>query len=127
MVSRMRAYLLTLLAVSIGVLPALADEPPLTTPPRKTVYLDGPRDLAQLRETNPAHYERAQRVLAAADHLCRPGTAELAPVAGSRDVLCESRFLFTSNPPKWQMTFTLDDTRYIALVVIDDDPPRLVR
>jgi hypothetical protein len=31
----------------------------------------------------------------------------------------------TSNPPRWRMTFTLDDTRYVALVVITDDAPRL--
>lgn len=122
----MRASLLTVLVLGSGMVPALADEPLLTAPARKTVYLEGPRDLARLRETNPAHYARAQRVLAAADHLCRPVTAQLEPVAGSRDVRCESRLLFTSNPPQWQMAFTLDDTRYIAMVVIDDDPPHLV-
>ena len=118
--------LLTVLALATAVAPALAGEPPLTSPPRKRVYLEGPRDLAQLRETNPAHYARAERVLAAADHLCRPGIAQLEPVAGSPDVRCDGHLLFTSNPPKWQMTFTLDDTRSIALVVIRDDPPRLL-
>jgi hypothetical protein len=122
----MRAPLLTLLALGSPLLTALADEPALTAPPRQTVYLEGPRDLARLRETNPAHYARARRVLAAADHLCRPATERLQPIAGSRDARCEGRLLFTSNPPQWQMTFTLDDTRYVAMVVIHDDPPRLV-
>jgi len=122
----MRASLLTLLVLGSPLLAALADEPASTAPPRQTVYLEGPRDLARLRETNPAHYARAQRVLAAADHLCRPLTARLQPVVGSRDVRCEGRLLFTSNPPQWQMTFTLDDTRYVAMVVIHDDPPHLV-
>ena len=63
--------------------------------------------------------------MAAADHLCRPATAQVEPVAGSRDVRCEGRLLLTSNPPQWRMSFTLDDTRYVALVVIDDDPPHL--
>lgn len=122
----MRVSVLTVLALATAVVPVLAGEPALTSPPRKTVYLEGPRDLAELRDTNPAHYARAQRVLAAADHLCRPGIAQSEPVAGSRDLRCESRLIFTSNPPKWQMTFTLDDTRYIALVVIHDDPPHLL-
>ncbi len=122
----MRVFLLTLLVLGSALLPALADEPAATAPPRQTVYLEGPRDLARLRQINPAHYARAQRVLAAADHLCRPLAARLQPIAGSRDVRCEGRLLFTSNPPQWQMTFTLDDTRYVAMVVIHDDPPRLV-
>jgi hypothetical protein len=29
------------------------------------------------------------------------------------------------NPPQWRLSFTLDETRYIALVVITDDAPRM--
>ena len=104
---------------------AIADEPPLSTPPSRTVYLDGPSDLARLKVVNPAHYARAERVLAAANHLCRPGPAELREAAGARDLTCDGSFFRTSNPPKWQITFTLDDTRYVALVVVTDDPPRV--
>jgi hypothetical protein len=104
---------------------AIADEPLLTAPPSRTVYLDGPSDLARLKEINPSHYARAERVLAAANHLCRPGPAELREAAGARDLTCDGSFFRTSNPPKWQITFTLDDTRYVALVVVTDDPPRV--
>jgi hypothetical protein len=34
--------------------------------------------------------------------------------------------LRTSNPAKREITFRLDDTKYIALVAMTDDPPRLV-
>jgi hypothetical protein len=43
----------------------------------------------------------------------------------SADVHCAGMLLLTSNPPQWRMTFTLDDTRYVALVVITSDAPRL--
>ena len=33
----------------------------------------------------------------------------------------------TSNPPRKALAFTLDKTRYIALVTISDDPAGLVR
>ncbi|HXY97505.1 MAG TPA: hypothetical protein VEH00_11070 [Steroidobacteraceae bacterium] len=99
---------------------AIADEAP------RTVYLDGPSDLARLRQVNPAHYARAERILAAANHLCRPGPGELREAAGARDLKCAGPLLKTSNPPKWQITFTLDDTRYVALVTVTDDPPHPV-
>jgi len=104
---------------------ANAEEAPLTTPPSRTVYLDGPSDLARLRKANPSHYARAERVLAAANHLCRPGPGELKEAAGARDLTCNGTLFRTSNPPKWQITFTLDDTRYVALVAVTDDPPRV--
>ena len=104
---------------------AIAGEAPLTVPPSRTVYLDGPSDLARLRELNPAHYGRAERILAAANHLCRPHPGELQE-AGARDLACDGSLYRTSNPPKWQITFTLDDTRYVALVTVTDDPPRPV-
>lgn len=103
---------------------AIADEAQLTTPPERTVYLNGPSDLAQLRRLNPAHYARAERILAAANHLCRPGPGQLQEAADARDLTCNGSLLRTSNPPKWQITFRLDDTRYVALVTVTDDPPR---
>ena len=105
---------------------AQADDQSLTVPPKRTVYLEGPADLARLQAAHPEHYARAVRVLAAANHLCRPGRGHLQSVAGSRDVQCAGQLLLTSNPPQWQLSFTLDDTRYIALVPVSDDPPRLM-
>ena len=34
--------------------------------------------------------------------------------------------LRTSNPPKWEIRFRLDDTRYVALVAVSADWPKLV-
>ena len=91
------------------------------------VYLSGAADLDRLRASNPDHYARAQRIIAAADHLCPPGRGEFRyATLNARDLRCARMLLRTSNPPKWQMSFRLDDTRYIATVIVTDDPPRLV-
>jgi hypothetical protein len=91
------------------------------------VYLDDPAALEQLRTSNPTHYARAQKILAAANHLCRPTPAKIEYAKlDAKDVSCSASLLRTSNPPKHQIRFRLDDTQYIALVVVTDDPPRLV-
>lgn len=122
-----RATLTLVILALIGACAAVAsaDEAPLTVPPKRTVYLDGPSDLARLRQVNPGHYARAERILTAANHLCRPGPGQLQEAAEAQDLTCNGSLLRTSNPPKWQITFTLDDTRYVALVAVTDDPPRL--
>jgi len=91
------------------------------------VYLDGPVSLAQLRAANPIHYAQAQKIIAAADHLCRPKAGEVEYAkSGAKDVSCKESLLRTSNPPKREINFRLDDTYYVALVTLTDDPPRLV-
>lgn len=97
------------------------------TAPPKVMYLDGASSLARLRATNPTHFALAQRIISAANQLCRPGPDEVLPARlHARDFSCARMLLKTSNPPKREITFRLDDTRYIALVVVTDDPPRLV-
>ncbi|MBV8806679.1 MAG: hypothetical protein JO042_16595 [Sinobacteraceae bacterium] len=114
----MRKVALTLALTAAGAAGAWADG---------VVYLDDPAALEQLRTSNPTHYARAEKILAAANHLCRPKPGEVEYVKGdAKDVSCSASLLRTSNPPKRQIRFRLDDTQYIALVVVTDDPPRLV-
>lgn len=91
------------------------------------VYLDGPNSLAELRAANPGHYVRAQKILTAANALCRPtpGEAEYAKF-DAKNIECARSLLKTSNPPKREIRFRLDDTQYIALVTVTDDPPKPV-
>ncbi len=101
-----------------------AADPAVIRPP---VRLDTPDELAKLKAANPAHYARAQRLIAAANVLCPPRRARLQGAdLDSRKVACGHVFL-TSNPPKREISFTLDGTRYEALVTITADPPRAVR
>jgi hypothetical protein len=91
------------------------------------IYLDGPAALARLQAANPRHYARAQQIIAAANELCRPvaGKVQYARF-DAKDISCARMLLRTSNPPKREISFRLDDTRYIALVAVTDDPARLV-
>src|SRR5690349_9256531 len=86
----------------------------------EVVHLDA-RTLAQVRTSNPSHYARAQKILAAANHLCRPAAGEVEYTKlGAKDVSCLHDLLRTSNPPQREIRFTLDETHYAALVVLTD-------
>ena len=118
------AFLATALNASGGV--AGADQPVGAAAPSEVIELDG-AELARLRHSNPNHYARVQRILTAANYLCRPRTGDLyRATLGVQDLSCQQMLLETSNPPKWRIAFRLDDTRYIAAIVVTDDPPRLL-
>ena len=89
------------------------------------VYLNGPEDLAQLRHSNPGHYQQAVKIMGAANELCRPHSGEVE-LTKAKEVSCSQVLLRTSNPAKRQITFRLDSIKYIALVAMTDNPPRLV-
>ena len=89
------------------------------------VRLDGPSDLAQLRHSNFRHYQQALKIMDAANALCRPHAGEVEKT-DAKDVACSQVLLRTSNPAKREITFRLDSTRYVALVALTDDPPKLV-
>ncbi len=93
----------------------------------EVVRLDGPKALEQLRATNPSHYAKALKILAEANHLCRPTQAQIQHARPeAKDESCESMLLRTSNPPKREVRFSLDHTTYVALVALTDDPARLI-
>ena len=121
----MRSTLLSLglIALTVTLAPHAA-----TASPDKYVYLYGQSDLDRLRATHPGHYARAERIMAAANELCRPKPGDISYAKfDARDISCAEMLVKTSNPPKRQISFTLDDTHYIALVVITEDPARLVQ
>lgn len=82
------------------------------------------QDLETLRATNPDHYARATRLLASASQLCQTGKPKLQNT-DARDISCGLRLL-TSNPPKRELSFVLDRTRYVARVTMTADQPRLM-
>jgi hypothetical protein len=105
---------------------ATAAEPVPATTFGEIIDLDA-AGLAHLQLTNPNHYARAQRILAAANYLCRPRAPDLYLAGvGAQDLSCSRMFLQTSNPPKWRIGFRLDASRYVASVILTDDPPRLI-
>lgn len=100
---------------------ALATVPGVTEGP---VHLDTPQDLARLAATNPGHYARARRLIASDNTLCRPGRPKLENT-DARGISC-TLLLLTSNPPKRELSFTLDRISYVALVTLTADRPRPV-
>jgi hypothetical protein len=85
------------------------------------VDLRAPGALEQLRQTNPAHFEKLQRVLAGL--LEQPARVEgdwLQVSFDARDVDLSRYVIKTSNPPKQLLQFTLDDVRYTMHVIRSD-------
>lgn len=108
--------------------PAAPDAAVAPKPPAPVVRLYGAADLEHLRETNFNHYQRAQRIIADGNKLCRPGAPilQLAARYGADDMSCAANLL-TSNPPKKILRFRLDSTRYVARITITNDQPRLIK
>ena len=120
------------LALSVALLGshALAAAPStaaqIRVQPEKVVHLDDVGALALLKATNPDHYARVRGIMAAADHLCRPGPPNVFYARyQARDIACPRFQVLTSFPPKRRLSFKLDDTRYIATIVISDHPGRI--
>jgi|SRR5690606_13833536 len=95
---------------------------------KSVVWLLGPEALAELEQTNPAHHERAVKIIAAAADLCRPSVSATYYVQfQEHEVSCSESLLLTSNPPKRRLSFELDDTRYVALVTVPNSAGKLHR
>jgi len=83
-----------------------------------TVRLYTSADLEHLRETNLYHYLRAEKILAAANEICRPRpTQTYLARFNDADPRCGSMWM-TSFPPKKQLSFHLDNVYYVALVTV---------
>ena len=88
-----------------------------------TVDLRRPGALESLRDQRPDHYARARAILALAQARPSPGTSRLIEARfDASDV--ELSLWRVSDPPKLQVSFRLDDTRYDAEVVPALPPAR---
>jgi len=125
--SRILATLLatTWASVAIAADPAPLSEPSHSSQPKPIVYLTG-AVLADLKQSNPGHYDRAQRILAQAKEVCQPGAQERQDVKFDDSLECSGLMLKTTYPPKRQISFRLGDTDYIALVTITAYTPKTV-
>ena len=97
--------------------------------PPKTVHLNR-LVLEELKKTQPDTYAEARRVMAAASELCAPGVGQVVEARESQArklpaMTCSGVTLLTSNPPKREISFIIDDTKYIALVTMKAPPPEL--
>ena len=92
------------------------------------VRLDDPAAMDHLRTTDPTRYARVVKVLAAANHLCRPSQGQIQHTDPEQatDLSCVPSLLRTSNPPKHEVRFRMDGKLYVGLVALTDDPARLM-
>jgi hypothetical protein len=90
----------------------------------QTVQLLTSADLEKLRSSNPDHYQRAEKLMAAANKYCPIGepTVQSADIR-SNQIAC-GHLDMTSNPPKREIAFTLDGTHYIAWVTLTASPAK---
>jgi hypothetical protein len=118
---------LVLLMLTATSLTATAQTTTQASAPKRTVYLTG-MALEELKSSNPAHYSRALKVMDEMSKPCPEGEWQSRPIQqGPSPPKCSAFFLQTSNPPKRQITFVLDDTLYIANVVMKQSDVRARR
>jgi hypothetical protein len=111
-----------LLLSSVLVLAAAATVASAETPAvKRTVCLDH-LVLEELKTSNPERYAQVRKVMASASELCRPNAARQWQVANVSAASCSSMLLKTSFPPKRTVGFQIDDTWYVANVIVRDLP-----
>lgn len=114
----MRSWWIVALAASVAWSAAVFADPASSAP---RVDLRDPAAIEQLRQSNPAHYAAIREILAALAE--QPDRAEgdwLQTAYDARDVELSRLLLKTSYPPRQQLSFTLDETRYTLHVVRSD-------
>jgi hypothetical protein len=103
----MRKALFLALAL-IGISAHAADRPT-----RTTVDLRDQASLAQLKASNPAHFEKIQKILEGLEEDPQRAESDWLQVQfEASDVFLARDLLKTSNPPRQLLQFTLDDVRY---------------
>ena len=111
-----------LLPSSVLMLAAAMNVASAETPAiKRTVYLDH-LVLEELKTSNPERYAQVREVMASAGELCRPNAARQWQVANVSAASCSSLLLKTSFPPKRTVGFQIDDTWYVANVIVRDLP-----
>ena len=91
------------------------------------VDLNAPGVLDTLRAENPGHYAKVRAILAAAE--ARPSSAIREWISARFDAsdVDAAPLWHVSDPPKIKLSFTLDQTRYTAMVVGRFGPPQLMQ
>ena len=109
----MRSVLIAVAFVLLGLTNAIA-QPVLP----RGVDLDAPGALEALVRNNPTHFVVIQRILNEAG--ARPDAEVprwLRASFNAQSVIYQP-IVLTSHPPKRRLSFTLDDTRYIAVITL---------
>jgi hypothetical protein len=86
-----------------------------------SVDLNTPGVLDQLQKDRPKHYEAVTEAMRVAEHTpCKKRELEMLKARFDLSDIACTPILKTSNPPKRQLTLTLDGTVYHASVMVSD-------
>jgi hypothetical protein len=91
-----------------------------------TVDLNQPEVLERLARENPFHFAMIRRILAGVDTMPELAVGRWMKAQFNATDVTYSPVLMTSDPPKKQLTFTLETSRYSALLTLTPDGARLV-
>ena len=92
-----------------------------SSPAQRTVDLRDSATVQQLRQANPVHFALIERIVAGlAEHPERAEGDWLQANFDARDVDLSRLVMKTSYPPRQELRFTLDDTRYVLHLVRSD-------
>ena len=91
-----------------------------------TIDLNQPEVLERLARENPFHFAMIRRILAGVDTMPEHAVGRWMKAQFNATDVTYSPVLLTSEPPKKQLTFTLETTRYSALLTLTSEGARLV-
>lgn len=91
--------------------------PPKHTTPRNTVYLDDSRVYEAIRARDPARYEKILGVLRVAQAEPCERVPQILKTQYNLNASCHAYQVYTSFPAKTLLSFTVEDTDYVAFVV----------
>jgi len=89
------------------------------------IDLNQPGALDRLARENPFHYAMIRRILAGVDTVPEHVVGRWMKAEFNATDVTYSPVLLTSAPPRKQLTFTLETTRYAALLTLTPDGARL--
>jgi hypothetical protein len=82
------------------------------------IDLDVPGVLDALHLTNPAHYEKVVKILDSVRNQPEAAVARWLHVGFDARDVSYAPIVLTSHPAKRRLSFALDDTRYVAVIVL---------
>ena len=109
----MRSVLIAVAFVLLGLTNAIAQ--PLLP---RGVDLDAPGALEALARNNPTHFAVIQRILAEAGARRDAEVPRWLRASFNAQSVIYQPIVLTSHPPKRRLSFTLDDTRYVAVITL---------
>lgn len=89
------------------------------------IDLNEPGALDRLARDNPDHYTKIRKILAEVDEIPERSVDRWMKTQFNATDITYSPYLLTSNPPKKELSFTLETTHYEALLTLTHDGARL--